>query len=130
MLIRFIPLMTRKQMMLEEILNEFDKVIKSPLNSTKTGMAESPITDVNNDRSINTSKKAPSFVKCNFSGFKTYTIIPKTRNLIIDGEVYEIEPYFNIKNAMNGDYKTLDYIFYHKGFDINDFQIQKETNMN
>ena len=43
--------------MLEEIFNEFDKIIKSPPNDTKTGMSECPITSVNNSRSKITPKK-------------------------------------------------------------------------
>lgn len=111
--------------MLEEIFNEFDKVIQSPPNDSKTGMPAGSITDVNNDEGINVPKKGLPLVKQNSSGLKTYTIIPETRNLIINDKVYEIDDFFNIKNAIAGDFKTLDYIFTYKGFNIREFEIKE-----
>lgn len=57
-------------------------------------------------------------------GIKQYKIIPETRTLVIDDKKFHIKPWFNLKNALQGDFKTLDYIFSSLGFDINEFEIQ------
>lgn len=63
-----------------------------------------------------------------FGGNKTastsvlkYSIDKANRKLIIDGHEYKINSFFNIENAINGDYKTFDYIFTYNQLNINDF---------
>ncbi len=115
---------------LEQIFNEFDKIINSSTDNIQTGIPECPTNEVLTSESINTQKEQKPLFKSNSDGLRQYKIIPETRSLVIDGEVYQIEPYFSVKNAMAGNYKALDYIFHHKGFNIDDFEIRKETDMN
>lgn len=44
-----------------------------------------------------------------------YSIIESERKLIIGNQEYIIPDFFNISNAINKDYKTLDYIFTYWG---------------
>ena len=51
-----------------------------------------------------------------------YSIDKEYRKLIIDGHEYKINSLFNIESAINGDFKTLDYIFTYNHLNIDDFE--------
>ena len=71
------------------------------------------------------NNKEDEFINLNVNGLQQYKIIPETRTLIIGGKEYEIDDFFDIKHAIAGDFKTLDYIFTYKGFNIREFEIKK-----
>lgn len=51
-----------------------------------------------------------------------YSIDKECRKLIVGGHEYEINSFFNIESAINGDFRTLDYIFTYNHLNINDFE--------
>lgn len=56
---------------------------------------------------------------CTRAGY--YSIDKEHRKLIVDGHEYKINSFFNIESAINGDFKTLDYIFTYNQININNF---------
>lgn len=54
-----------------------------------------------------------------------YSIDKERRKLIVDGHEYKINSFFNIESAINGDFKTLDYIFTYNHLNINDFTVDE-----
>ena len=112
--------------MYEEFFNDMDKIIYSPNKNSKNETLECDLSTTLEYESISASNnKEDEFINLNVNGLQQYKIIPETRTLIIGGKEYEIDDFFNIKHAIAGDFKTLDYIFTYKGFDIREFDIKK-----
>lgn len=117
--------------MIDDVIKRFNQIVLP--NNNEADMPEWRTSEVLNKFDINTLDKQETAHKLNSSGLRQYMIIPETKTLVIDGTDYKIQSFFNIKNAMAGDYKTLDYIFNSKGFNIDEFEIKdfvKGTNEN
>lgn len=56
-------------------------------------------------------------------GLLKYEINLETYKLIANNKMFDIPKFFNLKSAIQGDFKTLDYIFAYCGLDINQFKI-------
>lgn len=95
------------------------KCIKS-----KIPMPELPQKEVLNVPSINSYTNMIGLHTEYSNGLLEYKINADTRTLIIGNNIYDIPKFFNIKNALNGDYKTLDYIFNFCGLDIKQYKIK------
>ncbi len=108
--------------MIDDVIKRFNQIVLP--NDNEVGMPEWHTSEVLNEFDINTFDKQETAHKLNSSSLRRYMIIPETRTLVIDGTDYKIQPFFNIENAMAGDYKTLDYIFNSKGFNIDEFEIK------
>jgi len=97
------------------------KCIKSKINmlETDTSKVSKPvdIKPYTNLLELNTSHS---------DDLKEYKINPQTYKLIIDNKIYDIPRFFNIKGAIEGNYKALDYIFSYFGLDIKGFRVQRE----
>lgn len=92
----------------------------------KVTMPEPPKYEVLNVPSINPYANMIELHTSHSNGLLEYKINADTRKLIIGNSVYDIPEYFNIENALNGDYKTLDYIFNSCGLDIKQYRIRVE----
>ena len=90
--------------MITDILNKFDEIIK-------------------NTPTIN--RKNNSFNSENYIVISHYEIDAIKRLLIVGNNKYNIPTFFNINNALAGDYKTLDYIFTYFGLNVGNY-IKKE----
>ena len=90
--------------MITDILNKFDEIIK-------------------NTSTIN--RKNNNFNSENYIVISHSEIDAIKRLLIVGNNKYNIPVFFNINNALAGDYKTLDYIFTYFGFNISNY-LKKE----
>lgn len=107
--------------MLKDFFEDLDTLINTPIAEQPT-MPARPASEVVSVRDTNTPRNL-------FDGNKTasaragkYSIDKKHRKLIIGGHEYYINDFFNIENAVSGDFKTLDYIFTFNNLNIDDFR--------
>ena len=90
---------------------------------TKKSMPEMPQKELLNVSSINPHRNMTELHTEHPNSLLEYKINADTRKLITGNKIYDIPKFFNIKNALNGDYKTLDYIFNYCNLDIKKFNI-------
>jgi len=102
------------------MFNNSDNLKIKPVAEQPT-MPATPTVEVIRLRDTNTPRNL-------FEGNKTastragkYSIDKEHRKLIVDGNEYFINDFFNIENAVGGDFKTLDYIFTSNNLNIDDF---------
>lgn len=86
--------------MINDILDKFDEIIK---NTPKT-----------------ISKVHTCIIK-DYVVINRYEIDIKKRLLFLENNKYNIPDFFNINNAITGDYKTLDYIFTYLGLNTSNY---------
>lgn len=94
--------------MMTDILDKFDEIIKNT-PATKSEMS-------NNDK---------DYIVINH-----YEIDIAKRLVIIGNNKYSIPAFFNINNAIAGDYKTLDYIFTYLGLNTSNYLKKKYKSIN
>lgn len=85
-------------------------------------MPASLVSEVIKADGINTPRNIFEVNKTASTRVDKYSIDKEHRKLIVDGHEYKIDSFFNIESAINGDYKTLDYIFTYNHLYINDFE--------
>ncbi len=95
--------------MINDILDKFDEIIK---NTPKI------ISEVHT-----------SIIK-DYVVINRYEIDIKKRLLLIGNNKYNIPNFFNINNAVTGDYKTLDYIFTYLGFNTSNYLKKEHKSIN
>lgn len=94
--------------MITDILDKFDEIIRNT-PATKPEMS-------NNDK---------DYIVINH-----YEIDFAERLLIIGNNKYNIPAFFNINNAIAGDYKTLDYIFTYLGLNTSNYLKREHKSIN
>ncbi len=99
--------------------------LKINQTAQEAGMPARPTSEVIKSDGTNTPRNL-------FEGNKTapvragrYSIDKEHKKLIVDGHEYKINSFFNIESAINGDFKTLDYIFTYNHLNINDFSVDE-----
>ena len=73
------------------------------------------------DKIIENKDCMPACNPINNATICKYRIDENNRLLLIDDKKYLIPDFFNIKNAINGNFKALDYIFSYFKLDIYDY---------
>lgn len=95
--------------MINDILDKFDEIIK---NTPKI------ISEVHT-----------SIIK-DYVVINRYEIDIKKRLLLIGNNKYNIPNFFNINNAIKGDYKSLDYIFTYLGLNTSNYLKKEHKSIN
>ena len=109
--------------MLDELFDELDKIIDDTKTAgdVKLAMPERPPLKVTSVVDTNTPKEPQKPVKIEFRSNKNYFVDGSNRTINIKGVTHKIEWFYNLENALKDDFKTLDYIFYHLGYEYKDF---------
>jgi hypothetical protein len=110
---------------IEDKMFNYSDNLKINQTVQEAGMPATPTSEVIKAEGTNTPRNL-------FEGSKTpstragkYSIDKEYRKLIVDGYEYKINSFFNIESAINGDFRTLDYIFTYNHLNINDFSVDE-----
>ncbi|MDD3593836.1 MAG: hypothetical protein PHX18_04315 [Candidatus Gastranaerophilales bacterium] len=96
--------------------------LKIRLLADQPPMPATPTSDVIKPEGVNTPRNLFELNKTASTRAGKYSIDKEHRKLIVDGNEYFINDFFNIENAISGDFKTLDYIFTFNNLNIDDFR--------
>ncbi len=102
--------------MLKTFFDEIDKLINDELH-----MPEAPLDKVNAGLGLIVPTRSSKGLKTPRRESRNYKITPDGRILTVNNENYTIPDFFNVENLMNGDFKTLDYVFTYFGLDYDEF---------
>lgn len=106
--------------MLKDFFEDLDTLINTPI-AEQPHMPATPTVKVIRLRDTNTPRNLFEGNKMASARARKYSIDKEHRKLIVDGDEYFINDFFNIENAVSGDFKTLDYIFTYNHLNIDDF---------
>lgn len=107
--------------MLEDLFKDLETIINKPIPQ-ESHMPARPASEVISVRDTNTPRNLFEGNKTTSTRADKYSIDKEHRKLIVGGHEYKINSFFNIESAINGDFKTLDYIFTYNHLNINDFE--------
>lgn len=110
--------------MLEDLFKDLEKIINEPIPQ-KTPVPVDPVSYVTRVGGVNIPRNLFEGNKTASARVEKYSIDKEHRELIVDGHKYIINDFFNIENAVSGDFRTLDYIFTYNHLNINDFEVDK-----
>lgn len=107
--------------MLEDLFKDLETIINEP-TPQELHMPERHTSKVITPEGTNTPRNLFGGNKTAPARARKYSIDKEHRKLIVDGNEYLINDFFNIENAVGGDFKTLDYIFTFNNLNIDDFR--------